>query len=201
MADKSSPPGQIMKVQIPVSISLLLVLTVIVLTALLAYKSEWKLEIEFFGAAMGVAAGILSAYYIGRGLKVTIEQRDRALIDDKIARAFTLAQRWNEPNLARVREDWRKLVAEVDEKAAHEVCLVLQDHHNKTIAADVLNFFEELSYAARSGVADMETLKQIHRSIVVRYYSAMMPWIEKIRRDGPQPTAYEHLEWLRNQWK
>jgi Domain of unknown function (DUF4760) len=198
---KTQSPGQIVKLEVPLTVSILLLVSVIVLTIIFVWKPTWRPGIEFLGAATGVAAGILSAYYIGRGLKITIEQRDKALIDERIARAFGLAQRWNEPSFAQVREHWRSLVDEIDEQNANEVCAILEDMHKKTVAADVLNFFEELAYAARSGVAEMETLKNIHRSIVVRYYSVISPWIDKIRRDGPQPTAYEHFEWLRNQWK
>jgi len=201
MAAKSSSPGEIIKLQVPVTMSVLLVILVVMLTVLFARNPMWRPEIEFFGASIGIAAGLLSAYYIGRGLKITIEQRDTSLAAEKVARSFSLAQRWNEPNFAALREDWRSLIEEIDEKDAKEVCAILQDQHKKTVAADVLNFFEELSYAARSGLADLETLKNIHRSIVIRYYSTISPWVEKIRRDGPQPTAYEHLEWLRNQWK
>ncbi len=198
---KSQSPGEIVKLQVSLTVSILLGGAVIVLTALFVLKPTWRPGVVFFGAATGVAAGMLSAYYIGIGLKITIHQRDKGLVDERVARAFELAQRWNEPNFAEVREHWRSLLDEINEKNANEVYAILENKHKKTIAADVLNFFEELSYAARSGVAEMETLKSVHRSIIVRYYSALSPWIDKIRRDGPQPTAYEHFEWLRNEWK
>lgn len=200
--EKQLSPGGILTLKIPVTASVILTIAVVVLTYLYATRESWRSTITFFGAAAGIAAGILSAFYVGRGLRITIEQRDKALKDDKISRAFVLAQRWNEPNLARVREDWRALLEEIDEKNEHEVCEILHgDHHKKAIAADVMNFFEEVGYAVRSGVADIETLKNTHRSIVVHYYSTISPWINKIRRDEHQQTAYEHFEWLRDQWK
>jgi hypothetical protein len=197
----TSSPGQFVRLEIPLTVSVVLLIAVIASTFVFVYKTAWRPGIEYLGAATGVAAGILSAYYIGKGLRITIEQRDKGLVDDKIARAFSFVQRWNEPNLAEVREHWRYLLDEIEEKNANEMCAILQEKHNKAVVADVLNFFEEFSYAARSGVADMETLKSLQRSITVHYFTVMSPWIDKVRRDGPQPTAYEHFEWLRDQWK
>jgi hypothetical protein len=197
---KTSSPGEIVKLHVPVTASILLIVAVALLTVLYSQEPTWRSNIRFLGAATGVAAGILSAYYVGHGLKITIEQRDRSLTAEKISRAFLLASRWNEPNLAKLREDWRAIVTEVSGENENDVCDILEaDGHKKTVASDVLNFFEELAYAARSGVADMDTLKNVHRSIVLRYYAAITPWIARIRRD--QPTAYEHFEWLRDQWK
>jgi hypothetical protein len=199
---KSLSPGQVVKLEVSITISILLVIGVVLLTLGFYFEPTWRPTIEFFGAAIGVAAGILSAYYIGGGLRITIEQRDSALSDERISRAFAFAERWNAPTFAQLREDWRKLLNELDGKQNHEACKVLlDDPHKQTVAADVLNFFEEIAYAVKSGVADGETLKKVHRSIVVRYYSTISPWIESVRRDQNQPSAYEHLEWLKNQWK
>jgi hypothetical protein len=198
--ENNKPPGEIIKLQVTVTASIVLFVAVLLLTLLYVKEESWRPAIVFAGTGFGIEAGILSAYYVGRGLKVTIEQRDKALTEEKISRAFVLASRWNEPNFAKLREDWRALVTEVTGKDEHAVCEILErDHHKQTVASDVLNFFEELAFAARSGVAEMDTLKNVHRSIVIRYYSAILPWIARIRRN--QPTAYEHFEWLRNKWQ
>jgi hypothetical protein len=193
--------GKIVQVRVVVTASILLLVSVVALTYLFVKEPAWQSSIKFFGGASGVAAGILSAYYVGRGLKVTIEQRDRALTDDKISRAFSLARCWNDPNLTELRARWRAVLDEVDRKTGDEVCEILRDHGKRTVATDILNFFEELAYAAESGTADIDTLRNLLRSVVVRYFDAMLPWIERHRRDKHQPTAFEHLEWLRNQWK
>lgn len=195
-------PGELVRMQVALTASGGLLIIVAIMTCLFIEEPSWRPGISFFGVAAGIAAGILSAFYVGRGLEVTIEQRDRALREEKISRAFALAQRWNEPNFAKLREDWRALLDEIEGKDAAVACGIVEgDHHKKTVAADVMNFFEEVAFAARSAVADMETLKNVHRSIVVHYYSTISPWIEKVRRDRRQPTAYEHFEWLTNQWK
>ncbi len=199
---KAKSPGEIFKLEFPVTVSVLLLIAIVGLTACFVWLPAWRPQVEFFGISAGVAAGILSAFYVGRGLQITIEQRDRALNDDKISRAFAFAHRWNDPTFAELREDWRALLKEIDGNGEAEICRILDgDHHKQTVAADVLNFFEEVSYAARTGVADMETLRQIQHSVVVHYFSTISPWIEKRRRDKKQQTAFEHLEWLANQWK
>ncbi|PYU48167.1 MAG: hypothetical protein DMG48_21220 [Acidobacteria bacterium] len=199
---RGEQPGQILKVQVPVTASLLLLLAVTALTLLYVFEQNWRHEIEFFGISTGVAAGLLSAFYVGQALKITIEQRDRALTDDKIARAFSFALRWNDPNFAQLRADWRAVLDELDAKTDDEICdFIRGEHKNKTVVADVLNFFEEMSYAAKSGVADTLTLRNIFRSIGVRYYTSLSPWIDRYRKDKHQPTAYEHFQWLTNNGK
>ena len=94
------------------------------------------------------------------------------------------------------------LLKEISGKGDSEACTLLaNDEHKKTVAADVLNFFEELAFAVRSGFADNETLKKIHRGLALHYYSVISPWINRIRKDNHQQTAYEHFEWLRDAWK
>lgn len=195
-------PGEIMKLEVPVTASILLFIAIVLLTFLYIKEATWRPGIKFFGASAGIAAGVLSAFYVGRGLKITIEQRDRLLADDAISRAFVFVQRWNDPNFASLRSDWRELLDEIEGKTGTEICSTLKGNHKKrTTVADVLNFFEEMSYAAKSGVANEETLRLLLPSVVERYFSAIWPWVERLRTDRHQPTLYEHFEWLRNKWK
>ncbi len=193
-ASLSRSAGEVLKVHIPITWSLLLLITVILFTTVFAIWEQARPWVRFLGAATGVAAGVLSAVYIGRALQITIEQRDQALTDDKISRAFEFAHRWNDPNFAPLRAKWRKLLEEVEMQPDDRVWeIVHSDAEKKTIVVDVMNFYEEMAYAARSRVADPETLKKIFGSIVERYFSMMFPWLEKYRKEKHQPTAYEHF--------
>lgn len=199
---KVQGPGEILRLEIPLTLSIFLVVAVSVLTISYALWADARPTIHFLGAATGVAAGVLAAFYIGRGLKITIEQRDHALTDQKISRAFAFLTRWNDPNFADLRKEWRALLEELEGKTNDEVCEIIRPSLEKrTLIADVLNFFEEMAYAARGGVADLATLEQICGTIVVRYFEAIRPWLVRYRTEKHQPTAYEHFEWLSDQWK
>lgn len=201
-SNRSQVPGEILRLEIPLTVSAVLIAAVAVFTIFYALWEDARPTIKFLGAAIGVAAGVLSAYYVGRALKISIEQRDQAIIDQKIERSFGFAYRWNDPKFVTLRAEWRELLKELEAKSPDQVCDILEsDNHKRTVAVGILNFFEEMCYASRSGVADAETLKNILKTITVRYYSAFQPWIEKYRKDRHQGTAYEHFEWLWKQWK
>lgn len=198
---KGEGPGEIFRLEIPLTLSIVLILAVVALTVMYAWWDDARGPIKFFGAAAGVAAGVLSAFYIGRALKVTIEQRDHQLIERKIEKAFEFAHRWNDPSFAEFRSDWRRVLQELQKANPNQVCNILEDAEKRTVVADVLNFFEVMGYAVRSGVADLTTLQKIFRRMVEDYYAAVQPWIDHRRREKAHPTLYEHFEWLRNQWK
>jgi hypothetical protein len=201
-APTKTPPGELVKIQFPVTVSLLLVLAVVTLTGLWIECPTWRNGINFFGVASGIAAGLLSAFYVGKALQVTIHQRDKSLTDDKISRAFALAIRWNEPNMAPLRREWRALLEEIEQRNGDQVCdVVKSDIKKRTVVSDVLNFFEEMAYAAKSEVADVETLREIFGSIAVRYFNQISPWIHRYRTDKNQSSAYIHFEWLYNKWR
>lgn len=202
LPSKSKSAGHVVKIEVPITWSVILVLVVVAFTLLYALWEEARSTIRFVGAATGVAAGVLSAIYVGRGLQITIEQRDQALTDEKIHKAFGFVQRWNDPNFATLRAEWRKVLAELDKQTDEKIWeIVSSDAHYRTVVADVLNFFEEMAYGAKSGVADADTLKKLCGSVIERYFSTVRPWIERRRNEMHHPTLYEHLEWLRNLWK
>lgn len=201
MSQDSQSPGEIFRVQVPVAVPILLIAAVALFTLLYALWENARPTIRFLGASAGVAAGLLSAFYVGRALEVTIEQRDRALKGERVSRAFSFLERWNDPNFASLRSDWRKLLEEMKEKNSEEVIGILHSHEKRTVAVDVLNFFEEAAYAARTGAADIETMKGMFRTVVERYFSTPQSWVDRHRKEKHQTTLYEHLEWLRDQWK
>src|SRR5258705_110093 len=89
--------------EVTVRLSLLLAVAVVALTWLYAVNVEWRPVVTFAGVASGVAGGLLSAYYVGRSLKTTIEQREHALIQQQVERAFEFVRRRNDPNFGALR--------------------------------------------------------------------------------------------------
>ena len=127
---ESKLPGQPGKLRLPLEISLPVALGILVvlLTVMYAFNKDWRPTITFFGTATAVAAGISSAYYVAlkvratvEQLRITVEQRDRAIKDQKVSLALDFLRRWNDPNFATLRAEWRKLLREVDGKTPDEI--------------------------------------------------------------------------------
>src|SRR5580704_15006398 len=94
-ARKLKPVGQIVEVKFPVGISLILFFAVCLGVLIFWYYPKLRDELTFFGVAFGKAGGVVAAYYIGRTLQITVEQRDEALDAERINKAFTYIHRWN----------------------------------------------------------------------------------------------------------
>lgn len=196
------PPGDLGALRIPIKLWVLLGVLIVLFTGIYHFWVAGRSTITFFGVATGVAAGIVSAYYISRGLKVTISQREQALADSRLAVAFDFMKRWDDAHFADQKAEWRRLIDELENKKPSEICDILgSDHDKRTVTVDILNFFEEVGYSAKRGLADIEALEGLFKSIVIKYYNTAEPWIQEHRTNKPQPTAYEHFEWLRNKWR
>ena len=78
--------------------------------------------------------------------------------------------------------------------------LLKGDMEKRTVVADVLNFFEEMAYACRSGAADLTTLRTVFNFVALKYYRTARPWIE-FRRKEESAQAWAEFEWLCDQWK
>ena len=37
--------------------------------------------------------------------------------------------------------------------------------------------------------------------VFIPNYAALEPWLTNYRRTKPQPTAWRHFEWLKNEWQ
>lgn len=134
-------------------------------------------------------------------MRATVHQRSDQLHQERVARAFEFLRCWNDPNLAEMRGIWRSVVREASGKTDHDVVAIFKrDAATKTAVSDILNFFEEMAYAARVGVADITTLKKTMKSVVVHYWSISDAFIEQHRTDKSQPSAHEHFEWLAKKW-
>jgi hypothetical protein len=204
MQGNHKKPGQVIQVpRFSVTWSFVAALSVIFLTALYYWGDQRRQDtLEFFIWASGVCGGLLSAYYVWEGLKTTVAQREELRKERSIDEALTFICRWNDPGLARTRERWRKLGREIAESNVQNLPeFVAADMERRTVVADVLNFYEEMAYAARRGTADITTLRELFDTVVLDYYETYRPWVAHRRKADGKPTAWEHLEWLYDQWK
>jgi hypothetical protein len=157
--------------------------------------------VTFSGAGIGAGALTLTAFYTARALHVAIKQTESVLKYEKIQRALKYSERWNDPNFGDLRAKWRTLVKEVDGKPPNEICSILEDLVKRTVAVDILNFFEEMSYAVKTGVVDDDILRKLFKSVCIHYFSCIQAWIVEYRQKKNQPLAWEHFEWLKNIWQ
>lgn len=84
------------------------------------------------------------------------------------------------------------------DQSQNDVALIKDNIEIRTVVADVLNFFEEMGYAAKSGAADLQTLEPFS-GLAVDYYRTTQAWIhyrQKETQDG-----WKEFEWLCDQWK
>lgn len=158
-----------------------------------------KDTLNFFVLAGAFAVGGLGVYYVYATLKAGLEQRREALQEQRRNMALLFIRRWNDPNLGQLRRDWRNLVDSLLSDPSGVPALLSGDIAKRTVVADVLNFFEEMGYAARDGSADLETLRALFRGVCLRYYTATRPWIDYRRKESK--NAWSQFEWLCDQWK
>jgi hypothetical protein len=179
-----------------------LALAFVVLLTLLFHYGDMRTQetLKFFVPVGALAGGALSVRYAWLGLRTGLEQRQRARTEQKIAMALTFVQRWNDPNLAKLRKDWRELIDGMLADPSGVPALLKGDMEKRTVVADVLNFFEEMAYACRSGAADLTTLRTVFNFVALKYYRTARPWIE-FRRKEESAQAWAEFEWLCDQWK
>jgi hypothetical protein len=204
MADRANQPkdpSSLGTIKFPVLPSGLLSLGVLALTWTFYSHKEWRESMNFGIAAGALAAGALGAYYVGRALAQTIQQRSESITEQKIARAFEFHRRWNDPALAQIKANFREIIesgkAHVAENVEH---LIDADKAKRIAVVEVLNFFEELSIAVHSGVADDETLCRGFRGPLREYHATLQPWIKQHRSSNKRPTMWIEMERLVEKW-
>jgi hypothetical protein len=201
MSGEFKDPSTLGTIKFPVLTSGLLLIGVVIFTAVFHCKKEWRDTMTFGIAAGALATGALGAYYVGRALLQTIQQRSESITDQKIARAFEFHRRWNDPALAQIKANFRELI---DSGKAHMPDhveeLIAADKAKKTAVVEVLNFFEELAIAVHTGVADGDTLYRGFRGPLREYHATLEPWIKQHRSSKKRPTMWIELEKLLEKW-
>lgn len=194
-------PGEFVTLHFPITASVILFLLVILVTLIYALKPEWRGTMNFAGAALAVAAGALSAYYLGKGLAQTVRQRNEQLHADRVARAFELISRWNDPELANSKHEFRQIIESGQAHMADQLDESLNNEPAKrAIVIEVLNFFEQIALAANCGYANDDTLRKYYRGSVSKYHSTLEAWIKKHRAIKNRPAMYIELEEMVKRW-
>lgn len=201
MADQIKNPSSLGTIKFPVLSSVLLLIGVLLLTWIFYCHKEWRDSMNFGIAAGALAAGALGAYYVGRALAQTIQQRSESITEQKIARAFEFHRRWNDPALAQIKANFRELIESGRaHMAEHVEELIDKDSAKRLAVVEVLNFFEELAIAVHTGVADNDTLYRGFRGPLSEYYATLEPWVKRHRSSKKRPTMWIELEKLVEKW-
>jgi hypothetical protein len=193
--DQPKDPSTLGTIKFPVFPSVLLIIAVAIVTFVFHRCPAWRETMTFAIAAGALSAGALAAYYIGRGLSQTIQQRSESLSQEKIARAFEFLRRWNDPSLLQIKANFREIIESGKAHVAEEVERVIQnDRAKKNAVVEILNFFEELAIAVHTGVADNDTLYRGFRGPLGEYYATLREWIQRHRSSKARSTMWEELE-------
>lgn len=72
-------------------------------------------------------------------------------------------------------------------------------------AGPVLEGLEQMALGVRCDVYDLNIIYQLARGYIDHYYPKCLPFIHEVRRGSPardpQPSVYEHVEWLAGRLK
>jgi len=200
MADKD--PGTIIDVKFPVTWSLVLIGAVIVSTVIFGVVPDTSQVLVVFAvSSSGIAAAILAAIYVGKGLRSTVLQRNESRAELRVSEAMQFAARWNDPRMAEIRKSWAKIVTDMPDKSNDELRGVLRGDEGLRLAAvSVLNFFEEVAIARSKQIADDEVLRRFFRSILLSGFKRLGSFIETRRQDSSL-TVWKDAEEMYDDWK
>jgi hypothetical protein len=192
--------GDIGEVRFPIKASVALALLVIAASIVFWEVPAWRDTLIFVGAGFAMAATVLSAYYIGKGLDVSIEQRNAAATADRIARGFRFLERWNDPSNGEARAHWRQIVEELRGQNVDKIEEMLSEKAKKAVVVDVFNFFEEMALAANDGLADDATLMGLFHTLMNEYHGIFEGWIKRHRAVKNRPRACIEFDKMLERW-
>jgi AcrR family transcriptional regulator len=205
MATQANPdksPGTMFTLKFGVTASVLLGLAVVLVTICYAQWPQWQETMKFCLEASTVAAGLLTAFYVGKELRETVRQRAKALGDKKIDRSFEFIRRWNDPAFEHTKHEFRSIVesGKVHDTAQVEEILG-EDTPKRTNVVEVLNFFEEIAQAANMQLADDEALKRYFEEALTYYYSTLGPWMQRYRATRSRPMMWVEIQSMLSRWR
>ena len=201
------------RVQFPVTFSIITTLLVIALTWTFYYHTNGGLKetLVFFAAVVTAGGQITASFYTARALAATLkinqensvrasktdiaEAAREVLVQRRAALAY--GRRYNDPSMYHVRDAFRSIVSHegsVDD-------LVRFAEEKATNVIHILNFLEEIAFAIREGVADERLLRNQFQVVVVQGWLRLVPWITKHRDARRSTEIWEDLEKLYDRWK
>jgi len=196
LAERQKKPGQFFRANVPITVGIsgILALLVIGLTGAHWWFPDYRDTVVFFSLAVTAAATLSATFYVGTALRMSVVQQSRGA-------AFGLMARWNSPELFHSRADCHRVLDAFRSSGAAGVSEALKAENVQMNIRHVLNFFEEVAIAVRTGHVDEELLANAFAGLIIRAYNALGAWITEHRRLTGRQKVWAELQWLYERWK
>lgn len=186
----------------PVFISLVVISLVLMASAaallihLYSISRKEDRETIAFGVTMvGAGIGIYGLLKAADNIRQSNAEKFRAS-------SLAFVERWNSPSYWQLKTEWRKLNDELDKLDEKQRDAVLDANVDKrSVAVEVLNFYEEMATSINNGSLDGELLRGYWEPVIIRSFDRYDYWIRQHRIRKKADGYFDELEKLANKWK
>jgi hypothetical protein len=177
--------------------------TSVLAVALIAWygtSSKSRATLNFAVTTFATVAGVTSAVYALRGIKLNLD-------DKKIDRSLTYIQRWNDPAYFQLKNTAAEIYHQIQKKSTSVerrqfiIEQVYGEPQKKQEISNLLNFLEEMSLCIENGLLDEKLMFEYYRYIVITYCNTFQEFIDISREDKRSQKLYIGLTNLRDRWK
>ena len=149
--------------------------------------------------SMILGKDLFVAFLTISAIAIAAENMRRTAAAARASVALRFVERWNDPKLADLRNQWHDIYYDLKKLQPSEVVERLdEDLRARTVVTDMLNFCEEIAHAVNAKAADEALIRRLLCDTIHDYYSTLLPWIE-IRR-ATRPDAWEEIKLMLDRW-
>lgn len=155
-----------------------------------------------FRAAIGFGATLFIASITIASILVTAENLRRGIQERKAVAAARFIERWNDPRLRDLKDAWRVIFKKLKNLEPDDAAKRLaDDEEDRGTATEVFNYFEEMAVAINTGAADEDLLRRVFSTVILNYFYAAEPWIQRHRKMQGNFGYYIEIEQVIQRWK
>ena len=183
MAHNMESDYTVARFTVAVSVGGIALVVAIILSLLFYFIPAQRDLLKFVAALAAAVAAVTSTFYIGQNLK-------SAVASEKIDRTISYIRRWNEPSFYETRMKFREIMEELiqasEQPHGRDRLALINDviengGNSKYDVISVLNFWEEMAIMVNRGIIDEEILKEAYKTLIIKSYSNLEPWIRELR--------------------